>query len=53
MVYSLSPDEIEKVRDLVRMIVDRADYNRETIDLTPEAERLIAELAYDIQRFIQ
>ncbi len=53
MQYSLTQDEIEKVCDLVRMVVDCTDCDRETMNPTKNAERIIVELAYDINRFIQ
>jgi hypothetical protein len=50
MTYTLSPDEIEKVRDLVRLLTN-AEWNG--FILSDEEARRAIKMAQEIQRFIQ
>jgi hypothetical protein len=55
MTYNLSTEEVEKIRDLVRLLVNAADreanhhfYWKDTYD-----EKAAVDLAYQIDRFIR
>lgn len=56
MTYSLSPTEIEKVRDLIRLLdygIDSGgDEEEPTIKLGKQEQALAARLVWDIQGFI-
>ena len=50
MTYTLTPEEMEKVRDLVRILT----FAQSDIGcLSSEQEKLVMKLAQEIQRFIQ
>lgn len=49
MTYTLTPEEIEKVRNLIRVILDTYD----GILLTPKQQEECIELAQEIKQFIQ
>lgn len=56
MIYSLSPTEIEKVRDLIRLLdyhIDSGcDGEEPTVKLGKQEQALAARLVWDIQQFI-